>query len=99
MFTSPFHFVRTHRARRRQVRKALQMLSVSGVVRPGHIETRYVAHPTRVDAIYHRTDQTVVVPLDDPSMPSLLQRSMTIELARIRHIVGTLRSARLQLDE
>jgi hypothetical protein len=72
MFTSQIHFVKRHRARRRQVRKALQMLSVSGVVRPGHLETRYLAHPIRIDAIYSRTVQTVTVPFDEPSMPSLL---------------------------
>jgi hypothetical protein len=74
MFTSPFHFVKTHRARRRQVRKALQMLSVSGVLRPGHVETRYFAHPARLDAIYRGREQTVAVPHSEPSMPSLLQR-------------------------
>ena len=43
---SPFYYVRTKRARRKQVTKALQMLSVSGVVRPSHIEPRYfIAQP------------------------------------------------------
>jgi len=99
MFTSPFHFVKTHRARRRQVRKALQMLSVSGVVRPGHVETRYLTHPARIDAIYRRGEQTVAVPLSETSMPSLLQRPITIELARISHFVEALHPARLQVDE
>ena len=49
---SPFHYVLTKRARRRQVRKVLQMLSVSGVVRPGHIEPHYVIGTNRVDALY-----------------------------------------------
>jgi len=49
---SPLYYVLTKRARRRQVRKALQMLSVSGVVRPGHIEPHYVIGTTRVDALY-----------------------------------------------
>ena len=69
MFTSPFHFVKTHRARQRQVRKVLQMLSVSGVVRPGYVETRYLAHPTRIDAIYRLSEQTVAVPFSKTSMP------------------------------
>lgn len=30
-----------HRRRRQQTRKALQMLALSGVVRPGHVELRY----------------------------------------------------------
>jgi hypothetical protein len=77
MFTSTFHFVKTHRARRRQVRKALQILSVSGVIRPGHVETRYFSRPTRVEAIYRRTQQTVAVPLAERSMTSLLQCSIT----------------------
>ncbi len=32
---------RTHRERERQKRKVLQMLALSGVVRPSHIEFRY----------------------------------------------------------
>jgi hypothetical protein len=43
---SPFYYVRKKCARRRQVRKALQMLSVSGVVRPSHIEPRYFESAT-----------------------------------------------------
>lgn len=70
------------------------MLSVSGVVRPGHVETRYLARPTRVDVIYRRTKQTAAVPLAERSMVPLLLRPITIELARIRHFVGALRQAR-----
>jgi len=99
LFTSPFHFVRTHRTRRRQVRNALHMLSVSGVVRPSHVETRYFAHPARIDAIYRRTEQTVAVPLANPSLPSLWRRPIKIELARIRHLVGSLRQVKLQVDQ
>jgi hypothetical protein len=99
MFISPFHFVNTRLAHRQQVRKALQMLSVSGVVRPGHVETRYLAHPTRINASYHRIEQTVAVPLDEPLIPSSLQRPMTIELVRIRHFIGALRPAGLQVNE
>ncbi len=41
---SPFYLVKRQRARRRQVRNALQMLSVSGVIRPSHVETRYFSN-------------------------------------------------------
>jgi hypothetical protein len=54
---SPLYYVLTKLARRRQVRKALQMLSVSGVVRPGHIEPHYVIGTTRVDALYRQETQ------------------------------------------
>ena len=67
------------------------MLSVSGVVRPGHVETRHLAHPTRVDVIFRRTKQTAAVPLAERSMPAV---GNTLDLAQIRHFVCALRQAR-----
>ena len=37
----PIHSMEAHRIRRKQTRTALQMLTVSGVIRPGHVELRY----------------------------------------------------------
>jgi hypothetical protein len=45
---SPFYYVRTKHAKRRQMKKALQMLSVSGVVRPSYIEPRYFIGATQI---------------------------------------------------
>ena len=54
MFTSPIHYVRKQRARRRQLRTVFHMLSVSGVIRMGHIEPRYFEPSSQVDALYRR---------------------------------------------
>ena len=51
LLVSPFHYVRQQRARRRQLQKVLHMLSVSGVVRPSHIEPRYFESSASVDAV------------------------------------------------
>ena len=40
-FSSPIHYIRLHRARKKQKRTALHMLALSGVVRPSHVELRY----------------------------------------------------------
>lgn len=40
-FSSPIQFIKLRRARRKQKQTALHMLSISGVVRPSHLELRY----------------------------------------------------------
>ena len=54
LFTSPIRYVKKKWARRRQLQTVLHMLSVSGVVRPGHIEPRYFEPSSQVDAIYRQ---------------------------------------------
>ena len=51
---SPIHYMRKQRARRKQLRTALHMLSASGVVRLGHIEPRYFEPASHVDALYRQ---------------------------------------------
>jgi hypothetical protein len=41
VFSSPIQYLKLRRARRKQTQTALQMLSVSGVVRLSHVELRY----------------------------------------------------------
>ena len=96
---SPFYYVKTQRERRKQVCKALQMLSVSGVVRPGHIERRYFVHSTKADALYRRAERPVA---NSPARPSqapipIWHREIKFDLARIRHWVGALKPARPQV--
>lgn len=52
ILTSPIVRMRKQRARRKQLRTVLHMLSVSGVIRPGHIEPRYFEASSQVDALY-----------------------------------------------
>lgn len=66
VLSSPVQYIKRYRARRQQTETALQMLSLSGVLRPGHVELRYavplasisafrmqspaIQHPTKVPA-------------------------------------------------
>lgn len=52
IFISPIVRIRKQRARRKQLRTVLHMLSVSGVIRPGHIEPRYFEASSQIDALY-----------------------------------------------
>ena len=54
IFTSSIVRMRKQRARRKQLRTVLHMLSVSGVIRPGHIEPRYFEASSHVDAFYRQ---------------------------------------------
>jgi hypothetical protein len=48
---SPIHSLKKRHERRRRLRTALHMLSVSGVLRAGHIEPRYFEPSSQVDAL------------------------------------------------
>ena len=52
ILTSPIARMRKQHARRKQLRTVLHMLSVSGVIRPGHIEPRYFEATSHVDALH-----------------------------------------------
>jgi len=47
LFFTPVRSIKQRLARRRQMRNALQMLAVSGVLRPGDSELRYTVPLTR----------------------------------------------------
>lgn len=57
------------RARAKQKRKALQMLALSGVVRPGHIEPRYSVPLLKLKAFSHAPTSAASVPLKPSSTP------------------------------
>lgn len=99
ILTAPFSYVQRQRARRKQVRKALQMLSVSGVVRPSHIEPRYFVHVPQTDALHRQADRRVVLSPAKPMQAPIWQREIKIDLGRIRHWVAALRPARLQVGQ
>src|SRR5262245_18061554 len=63
LLMSPIHHVRTQRARRRQLRTALHMLSASGVIRPSHVEPRYYEPSSHVDALYRHETTTGSTPV------------------------------------
>jgi hypothetical protein len=69
MLTSPIHYMRKKRARRKQIRTVLRMLSVSGVVRPGHVEPRYCEPLSQIDALYRQETNNDMVLAINPQQP------------------------------
>jgi len=97
IFTSPLLYVRKKRARRRQVRTVLHMLSASGVIRPGHIEPRYFEPSSHVDALYRQEAKRVII----SSMPviSAAQQKSRFEWTKLRQFVLTVKPSRLQIEQ
>ena len=96
IFTLPFHSMKKHRASKRQLRTALQMLSVSGVIRPSHVEPRYYFSTARFNAIYRQTERPAAVSHATTPQPSIWQRPIKVDLASICRWAGILRTPRLQ---
>jgi hypothetical protein len=99
MFTSPFQSLKKHRARRHQVRTVLQMLFVSGVIRPSHVEPRYYAQGAQVDVINRQIRRPPAVPQAITSQPSVWHRPIKVDLASIRQWTGLLRQAKFQVEQ
>lgn len=71
ILTDPFHYVKSQRVHRQHMHKVLQMLSVSGVIRPSYVEPRYVSRFLPVndhngqDSAHCRAELLHVVPTRD----------------------------------
>ena len=94
-FSSPIQYIKLRRARRKQKQTALHMLSVSGVVRPSHVELRYstpIANATafrrQPTAIEHQTHPLPLPSWDHTTTRNMKQtgqwaRSLSSSLVRI----------------
>lgn len=74
-----FRHLQTHIERTRQKRKALHMLTLSGVVRPGHVELRYTIPLSMVEDITdssHKNPATSVEPSSIRKLLALMIRLM-----------------------
>ena len=89
---SSFHYVRKQRARRRQLQKVLHMLSMSGAVRPSHIEPRYFESSSRVDAGNRQQTKRQRVVVSSTTSTSL-------DWTKLRQLVLATRSSRLQTEQ
>ena len=97
-FSSPIQYIKLRRARRKQKQTALHMLSVSGVVRPSHVELRYstpIANATafrrQPTAIEHQTHPLPLPSWDHNTTRNMKQtgqwaRSLSSSLVRIAKI-------------
>ena len=96
---SPIHYMRKQRARRKQLQTALHMLSVSGVVRLGHIEPRYFEPPSHVDALYRQGGKRSMVSGARIASTSAGAESTVVDWTKLRHLVACLRPSRLQIEQ
>jgi len=72
MWTMPLKIWRTYRLRAQQKRKAMQMLTISGVVRPSAVELRYT---TPLMKMRISTSSAVLQPVDITKRPALRRAS------------------------
>jgi hypothetical protein len=94
LLTSPIHYVKKKRARRRRLQTVLHMLSASGVVRLGHVEPRYFVASAQVDALYRQDAKR------QPMAASTAMRSTAgFDWPRLRQLVLTMRPSRLQIEQ
>ena len=90
---SPLHHVKKHRARRKQLRTVLHMLSASGVIRPSHIEPRYFEPSSHVDALYrHPTPST------PSTRASIVRRSSMLDGTTFHRFLTAVSPSRLQTE-
>jgi hypothetical protein len=75
MLSSPIHYIKLRKAYNKQKRTALHMLTVSGVVRPSHVELHYSTPTVRKHGTLTERQQTHPLPL--PSWDHDITRHMT----------------------
>ena len=94
--SSKLHDLRVRHARTKQKRAALHMLTLSGVIRPGHSELRYETPLARMtaqdpEATSLQHSQTHAIPLP------LWEQDLTTSLTTSWHYIGSLSSSLVQL--
>jgi len=95
---SPIHHMRKQRARRKQLKTALHMLSLSGVVRAGHIEPRYFEPSSHVDALYRQSGKRPMA-FGAGTATSAGGESTAVDWTKLRHFIGALKPSRLQIQQ
>src|SRR6476619_1036388 len=93
-FSSPLHYVRKKRARRKQLRTVLHMLSASGVIRPSHIEPRYFEPSSHVDALYRHPTPAA----STPSTEASIVRRSSIDGTAFHRFLTAVSPSRLQTE-
>ncbi|MBU6482656.1 MAG: hypothetical protein KGS09_19205 [Nitrospirae bacterium] len=78
--SSSIHYIKLRRARKEQKRTALRMLTLSGVVRPSHVELRYAAPIASITALRAQpmaTERPQSQPLPGRSCEHMITLNMT----------------------
>ena len=91
---SPLHYVQSKRARRRQIQTVLHMLSVSGVIRPGHVEPRYFEPSIHIDT-FHRQVSGQNGILKAPTANT----ASCVSFSKLRQFVKAIRPFSLSLEQ
>jgi hypothetical protein len=94
----PIHYVRNERARRRRIQTVLQMLSVSGVVRPGHVEPRYVEPSIHIDTL-QVSGQDGILKAPTANTASRVSANISFNFSKLRQFVKAIRPSRLSLQQ
>lgn len=87
VLSSPIQYIKLHRAHKKQKRTALHMLTLSGVVRPSHVELRYATRVASMTALRAQPTaigdpQTHPIPLPSWDHNSTLNMKQTQQWAR-----------------
>lgn len=96
ILTSPLQSIKLHRARKRQKRTALHMLTLSGVVRPGHVELRYAVPIASISA-FRAQPRATECPQSQPLPARSGERMITLNMTRAWQWTRSLLSIPIQL--
>lgn len=84
----PLELWQTYRKRKEETRKAIQMLAISGAVRPGNVEFRYSTSPDE-SGILARS--FAVAPPSEPDSPTPMHLFYSRLQTRVLHVIERLR--------
>jgi hypothetical protein len=96
VLSSPIHYIRLRRARTKQKQTALHMLSLSGVIRPSHVELRYTTPIASITAF--RTQPTAIEHLQTQPIPlRSWKHNLTLNMKQTWQWASSLSPALVQL--
>jgi len=93
--TSPLQYLQSRRAHKKQKRTALHMLAVSGVVRPSHVELRYMTPLTGM-AGFHTQPTSTGDPQTHPMPLPSWDHDPTLNMKQTRQWAQNLSSCLVQ---
>ena len=95
VISSKLHDLKLRSARTKQKRAALHMLTLSGVIRPGHSELRYETPLARMTAL--DSESTALQQSQSHAIPlPLWEQDLTTSLTTTWHYIGSLSSSLVQ---
>ena len=96
---SLLRYVQSKRARRRQIQTVLHMLSVSGVIRPGHVEPRYFEPSIHIDTLHRQVSGHGSLKAPTAKNASCLSANISFNFSKLRQFVKAIRPSSLSLEQ